>query len=312
MLRSSREYASLIPRNTLTLLPGYMVTRLCGDVWHSDSMSRDPFARAREALCATDVELKLRLVHDLAASCERGEPDWLVQVCESAGYEPGRPARPLLVEPRSLERRSTATRKGLAALIHAVAHIEFNAINLALDAICRFHALPPAYYRDWLVVAREEATHFQLLRDHLRTLDHEYGDFSAHNGLWEMAVKTAHDPLARMAMVPRVLEARGLDASPAIMRRLQAAGDARGAEIIGIILRDEVGHVAVGSRWFEFLCAQRGVDPEQTFERMLVEFAAPRAVLPLNVDARRRARFSEREIALLEAGARARSVRLRP
>jgi uncharacterized ferritin-like protein (DUF455 family) len=109
-----------------------------------------------------------------------------------------------------------------------------------------------------------------------------------------------------MAMVPRVLEARGLDASPAIMRRLQAAGDARGAEIIGIILRDEVGHVAIGSRWFGFLCAQRGLDPEATFERMLTEFGAPRAVLPLNVDARRRARFSERELAHIEAGARAR------
>ena len=270
-------------------------------------MSGNAFSRVDEALCACDVDVKLALVRELAESAERGELDWSIENCASAPAIPGRPARPPLVAPRLLERRSTATPIGRAALIHAVAHIEFNAINLALDAILRFPALPADYYRDWLHVAAEEATHFQLLRDHLRTLGHDYGDFSAHDGLWEMAVKTAHDPLARMAMVPRVLEARGLDASPAIMRRLQAAGDQRGAEIIAIILRDEVGHVAIGSRWFEFLCVRRGLDPESTFERMLVEFAAPRAVLPLNVDARRRARFSEREIAHIEAAGRART-----
>jgi len=275
-------------------------------------MSPNPFSCAHEALCACEVDAKLAAVHALAASSERGEIDWAVEHHDSALSSPGRPDRPRLVEPRLLERRSTATPAGLAALIHAVAHIEFNAINLALDAICRFHALPPDYYHDWLHVAAEEATHFELLRCHLRSFDHDYGDFSAHDGLWEMAVKTAHDPIARMAMVPRVLEARGLDASPAIMRRLHAAGDHRGAEIIAIILRDEVGHVEIGSRWFRFLCEQRGCDPESTFENMLREFNAPRAVLPLNTEARRRARFSEREIAYIEAGARARSVKLRP
>jgi uncharacterized ferritin-like protein (DUF455 family) len=274
-------------------------------------MSCNPFARAREALCVAAVDRKLALTHALESSAECGALDWDTAVHDSTPYEPGRPARPVLVEPRLLERRSTATRTGLAALIHAVAHIELNAVNLALDAIVRFRSLPPEYYRDWLHVAAEECTHFALLREHLRSLGHDYGDFSAHGGLWEMALKTAHDPLVRMAMVPRVLEARGLDASPAIMRRLQAAGDRRGAEIIAIILRDEVGHVAIGGRWFEFLCKQRGLDPESTFERMLEEFAAPRAVLPLNVEARRRARFSEREIAHIEAAARTRSVKLR-
>ena len=270
-------------------------------------MSRNPFEPVREALCACDVDRKLGLVHALAESAERGALDGFTAGGVAAPDTPGRPPRPLLVEPRLLQRRSTATPTGLAALMHAVAHIEFNAINLALDAVCRFPGLPPDYRRDWLHVAAEEATHFSLLRNHLRDLGHDYGDFPAHDGLWEMAVKTAHDPLARMAMVPRVLEARGLDASPAIMRRLHAAGDQRGADIIAIILRDEVGHVAIGSRWFAFFCAQRGLDPDATFERMLTAFDAPRAVLPLNVDARRRARFSEREIAYVEASARARA-----
>ena len=272
-------------------------------------MSTDPFVQAREALAASVVEEKLARVRALARAAQQGDIDWSAAHSADAPDAPGRPERPRLVEPRLLERRSTATRTGLAALIHAVAHIEFNAIDLALDAICRFAGLPPDYYRDWLRVAAEEATHFELLREHLRSLGHDYGDFPAHNGLWEMAVKTAHDPLARMALVPRVLEARGLDASPGIIRRLQAAGDARGAEIIAIILADEVGHVAIGTRWFNFLCAQRGVDPDATFERLLVAFDAPRAVLPLNVDARLRAQFSEREIARIEAGARSRGHR---
>ena len=272
-------------------------------------MNRNPYVRARDALCARDVDAKLALVRAIACSDEQGELDWTIEHRGLACDAPGRPDRPQLVEPRMLERRSTGTAGGRAALIHAVAHIEFNAINLALDAICRFARMPAAFGRDWLHVASEEATHFQLLRDHLRTQGHDYGDFPAHNGLWEMAVATAHDPLARMAMVPRVLEARGLDASPAIMRRLQAAGDHQGADIVAVILRDEVGHVEIGSRWFALLCAQRGLDPDATFERMLHEYDAPRAVLPLNVDARRRARFSEREIAIIEAGARSRSTR---
>ena len=208
--------------------------------------------------------------------------------------------------PRELRQRSASSAQGHAALIHAVAHIEFNAINLALDAICRYPGLPADFYADWLHVAAEEATHFSLLRAHLRDLGHDYGDFPAHDGLWQMARRTAHDPLVRMALVPRVLEARGLDVSPAMIRRLRAAGDERGAAIVEIILRDEVGHVAIGSRWFRHLCAERGLDPDTTFERLLLELDAPRPVLPLNAEARRRADFSEGEIAWLEAAALAR------
>jgi uncharacterized ferritin-like protein (DUF455 family) len=196
------------------------------------------------------------------------------------------------------------TPEGHAALIHSIAHIEFNAINLALDAVYRFRDMPDAYYDDWLRVADEEAYHFQLMRDHLRSLGYDYGDFDAHNGLWEMAVKTAHDPLVRMALVPRVLEARGLDVTPGIMKKLADRGDEAAVAILEIIFRDEVGHVEIGSRWFRYLCEQRNVEPEATFRGLFEEYmGAPvkgRAKSGLHRDARLAAGFSENELDYLE------------
>jgi uncharacterized ferritin-like protein (DUF455 family) len=177
-----------------------------------------------------------------------------------------------------------------------LAHIEFNAINLALDAAHRFVGMPPAYYADWLRVADEEATHFDLLNSHLATLGHVYGDFSAHNGLWDMALKTAHDPLVRMALVPRVLEARGLDATPLIVDKLKAVNDMHMVEILGIIERDEIGHVAIGSHWYGWLCGTRGLEPEATFRQLLADYDAPPLKPPFNLAARRAAGFSEPEL----------------
>lgn len=211
----------------------------------------------------------------------------------------GRPAHPLLVSPLDVPRRRLGTIEGRAALIHAIAHIEFNAINLALDAALRFPSLPSDYYRDWIRVAAEEAKHFQLLADHLATLGYAYGDFPAHNGLWEMAEKTAGDVLSRMALVPRLLEARGLDVTPGMQARLLAAGDTAAAAILDIIFRDEVGHVAVGNRWFRWLCAERGLNPLNTFRDYLRRFDAPRQIGELNVEARLRAGFEMDELAVL-------------
>lgn len=217
---------------------------------------------------------------------------------EPAGI-PGRPPRPQLVAFNALQRRSAATVQGRAVLIHALAHIEFNAINLALDVVWRFARLPEAFYRQWITVAREEALHFELLRAHLNTLGHDYGDFPAHNGLWEMAEKTRHDPLARLALVPRTLEARGLDAAPPMQARLLAAGDAAAADILDIILRDEIGHVAVGNHWYRHLCTQRGLDPITTYAALAREHGAPRLRGPFNLPARRAAGFDETELGLL-------------
>jgi uncharacterized ferritin-like protein (DUF455 family) len=224
--------------------------------------------------------------------------------------DPGRPKRPVLVSPRAVERRKISTPEGRAALIHSLAHIEFNAVNLALDALYRFRGLPHGFYADWVRVAADEACHFTLLRDHLQTLGFDYGSFTAHNGLWEMAVKTAHDPLVRMALVPRLLEARGLDAAPTLIAKLSTAGDTRAVDIMRTIQRDEIEHVGIGNHWYAYLCMRRGVDPLKTFRRLLREHGA-RLRAPFDVAARRQAGFSQAEIDLFEQLAHADEVGVR-
>lgn len=216
---------------------------------------------------------------------------------------PGRPATPRLVSPRALKQRAVTSIEGRAALLHALAHIEFNAINLALDALWRFDGLPVEYYDDWLQVAAEEAYHFSLLATHLQTLGdgYHYGCFPAHDGLWEMARRTSGDWLARLALVPRTLEARGLDASPPIKAKLASAGDAAGAAILDIILRDEIGHVAIGNRWYRWGCERSGCDPIETYTRLAAQYGAPRLRGPFNLEARRAAGFDEDELAALQA-----------
>ncbi len=258
------------------------------------------FTRSLACLRESDVDAKCAQVHALVEDFNTGALGIEGAAPPEAIAEAGRPARPVLAPAFEVRRGSPRTPEGRASLIHALAHIEFNAINLALDAAYRFRGLPRGYYDDWLRVAREEAYHFGLLRDHLRTLGRDYGDFPAHNGLWEMAVRTAHDPLARMALVPKTLEARGLDANPALAEKFHAAGDDRAAEILGVILRDEIAHVAIGNRWFDFLCRERGLDPLMTFQRLIEEHRAPRP-RALNAAARRAAGFSDSELRMLEA-----------
>lgn len=248
---------------------------------------------ALELLALGDVDAKLMGVSQLASANFDIQPD---EILSGTTRLPGRPPRPVLVSPRELPRRSLGQREGRVALLHALAHIEFNAINLALDAIWRFAGLPHEFYRDWLQVAAEEALHFRLLRERLRALDADYGDCPAHDGLWEMAAKTAHDPLARMALVPRTLEARGLDAAPPIRARLAAVGDNDSAAVLDVILRDEIGHVAIGNRWYRHLCAERGLDPITAYAELASAHGAPRLRGPFNLDARRAAGFAEAEL----------------
>jgi uncharacterized ferritin-like protein (DUF455 family) len=212
---------------------------------------------------------------------------------------PGRPAQPELVDPRQLKRRTMQSPQGRAVLLHALAHIEFNAINLALDAVWRFPAMPAAFYTDWLKVAAEEAYHFSLLSARLAEYGHAYGDFPAHDGLWDMCERTRGDVLARMALVPRTLEARGLDASPPIRARLQQAGDQASAAILDVILRDEIGHVLIGNHWFRRLCDKDGLDPHETYTRLADQYHAPKLRGPFNFEARRDAGFDEAELAAL-------------
>ncbi|WP_028006437.1 ferritin-like domain-containing protein [Solimonas flava] len=244
------------------------------------------------ALVETDPDVKCARVAALRAAAA---PDAGAESADDPRPVPGRPAQPPLVAPRAVPRRGLGTREGRAALAHAVAHIEFNAINLALDAGWRFDALPAAFYADWLSVAQDEARHFQLMRTRLRELGSDYGALPAHNGLWEAAEKTAHDPLVRMALVPRVLEARGLDVTPGMIQRLREVGDHDTIAVLELILREEVRHVAIGTRWFRHLCAARGLEPDATFRRLL-DAHGVRLHPPFNLDARRAAGFADAEL----------------
>jgi len=256
-------------------------------------------ATALDCLLAADADDKCRLTHGLRLA-SRGHPLTLSESELAEVFEPGRPPRPLLVAPRALERRRIGSEEGRAALIHSLTHIEFNAINLALDAVYRFRHQPEGFYRDWIRVADEEATHFLLLRNHLRGLGYDYGDFPSHDGLWEMARKTAHDVLARMALVPRCLEARGLDVTPGIRDRLSRCGDRAAAVLLDIILRDEIGHVSIGDHWFRYYCQQRQLDPESAFLDLLDSYFVGELKGPFNLDARHLAGFADRELRYLE------------
>jgi uncharacterized ferritin-like protein (DUF455 family) len=252
---------------------------------------------ALDLLIETDPNSKAARTRALAPALPAGANDDIPQT----GVIPGRPLKPVLVTHIELKKRSVHTKEGRAALIHSLAHIELNAIDLALEICWRFKGMPDLFYEQWMGVAREEALHFELLRDHLATLDMTYGDLPAHNALWDMAERTKHDILARIALVPRTAEARGLDASPPIKAKLVKVGDTMGAEILDIILRDEIGHVYVGNYWFNWLCEQRSLDPVATYEDLAAKYGAPRLRGPFNLEARRAAGFSEAELERLQS-----------
>ena len=266
-------------------------------------------ARALHCLIEADPDAKVAAVYAMATAVQEGgcTPDPAAELASSAAI-PGRPDKPELVPPLKVGRRSMNTTEGRAMLIHALAHIEFNAINLALDAIWRFPGLPAAYYTDWLQVAQEEAYHFSLLDAHLQKQGYRYGDFSGHGALWEMVEKTCDDVLARMALVPRTLEARGLDANPPLRAKLAQAGDQEAAAILDIILRDEIGHVEIGNRWYGYLCRLRSLELMPTYYELARQYNAPTLRGPFNLEARRQAGFTESELEALQAGAQTLAV----
>jgi len=254
-------------------------------------------AAAKRCLDAADPAEKQRLTHETWQALQANElrPDPAAPPPAPIG-RPGRPARPRLVSARQVPQRGLGSTEGLAALVHAVAHIEFNAIDLAWDAVYRFRGMPDDFYRDWASCARDEARHFALLSARLAELGHAYGDFDAHDGLWDMAVKTAGSDTARMALVPRVLEARGLDVTPGMIERLRNAGDTRTVAVLEVILREEVAHVAAGTRWFRWCCERDGGDPFDTFFALLRDYMGASVRGPFNRPARLEAGFVEREL----------------
>jgi uncharacterized ferritin-like protein (DUF455 family) len=256
------------------------------------------FGRALTCLLISDPAEKISATYEL-------QKDWLsgklnLQLSETRFLPvPGRPEKPELVDARDVPRRNFSSLKGRLTLAHAIAHIEFNAINLALDAVYRFQDMPDQYYTDWIRVAAEEAKHYTILSEYLESHGVSYGDMAAHNGLWEMAVKTDFDVLVRMALVPRVLEARGLDVTPGMIKKLQSTGDKQLIDILKIIFDDEIGHVKIGTHWYRTLCGQRGLEPEQTFLQLIEKYMQGAKFGPFETEARIEAGFSREEMDLL-------------
>lgn len=255
---------------------------------------------AYQALVCSSVNEKIKLTQALQADWFAGRLSQGDNSTVSTHLEPGRPKLPKLVAPKLLKPRKLHTPEGKAAFIHALTHIEFNAINLALDAVYRFQEMPRAFYTDWLNVAVEEAHHFELLAARLGELEYHYGDFPAHDSLWEMAIKTETGVLERMAMIPRVYEARGLDVTPGMIARLEKTGDSRSAEILELILREEIGHVAAGNRWYLWACEQANCNPQQTFTNLIQQYRPGPVKGPFNYAARLQAGFTEEELKQLE------------
>ncbi len=254
-------------------------------------------AQALECLRETSPMLKVAHVAMLANAYEKGQMavDPGTVFVEPEGL-PGRPQRPELVAPRELANRGISTPQGRAALLHSLAHIEFNAINLALDAVWRFAAMPDGFYGDWLNIASDEAYHFCLIKDRVEALGYEYGSFPAHNGLWDMAERTRGNLLARMALVPRTLEARGLDVTPGIRAKFKQIGDDDSANALDIILRDEVRHVATGNAWYRWLCTRTGRDPRTAHDELAEQFGMALPHPPFNDEARIAAGFLAEEL----------------
>jgi len=263
-------------------------------------VSSNLFQCARCCIDAAGVVDKLRLTRQCATAWRDGQLVLSETAAPDPIGEPGRPSRPPLVHPSQVKPRKLTSRQGRAAFLHALAHIEFNAINIAWDAVYRFRGMPAEFYADWIRVADEEARHFSLLNTRLTALDQTYGDYPAHDGLWYMARQTAHDVLVRMALVPRVLEARGLDVTPAMIERLHQAGDEESAAVLQRILQDEIGHVEAGTRWYHYVCRQRSLEPVATFGQLLAEYAPGRIRKPFNTAARLLAGFTPEEMAMLE------------
>jgi uncharacterized ferritin-like protein (DUF455 family) len=266
----------------------------------SNTANKSIQTAALEVLSAREPSEKVRLSALHAQNIRAGAYSYLHPDAALDMDIPGRPDRPLLVEPKFLEQRKLGSAEGRAVLLHAVAHIEFNAINLAWDAAYRFPNMPEAFYTDWAGVAADEARHFTLLNDRLLELGYQYGDFPAHNGLWEMARRTRGDLLTRMALVPRLLEARGLDVTPGIIYKLKHVGDTRAVEILQLILSEEIGHVEIGSRWFTYACGLENKPVSATFLGLLRSHASGMVRGPFNRAARLAAGFSAEEVDALE------------
>lgn len=254
----------------------------------------------KQALMTTEIAEKMTLVNALYHAAQQQQLAIIGKSVEPI-HHPPLPTGVELSTLENMQRRGLGSKKGHQAMLHAIAHIEYNAINLALDAVYRFREMPYQYYVDWLRVAHEEAKHFTMIANRMDELDCQYGDFPVHAGLWTMCVDTEHDVLVRMALVPRVMEARGLDVTPKIQKKLQGIGDTVSIEMLDIIYQDEIGHVAIGSHWFKYCCQERRLNIYQTFRQLLKTYLKNGMNTEFNSEARLQAGFDDMELALLSS-----------
>lgn len=258
------------------------------------------FQIAAACLHGSDIDTKLELTHSAWKMHRAGDLEFHSRQPPLAIAETRFPARPVLCDPRKMPRRKLTSPAGMLAFYHAIAHIEFVAIHLAWDILYRFRGMPQAFYQDWLRVAHEEAQHFTLLREQLLNRGCDYGKLSAHRGLWDVAEDTADDLLARLALVPRFMEARGLDVTPGMIDRFRQIDDQQGVAILMRILEDEIGHVALGSRWFSAVCRERGINPERHYRQLIATYFKGKQRGSLNRELRKKAGFSDAELDWLE------------
>jgi len=243
------------------------------------------------ALSASNLEEKIELSRSTAWAWFNGQLAVGGSPTVQPPNRPGRPERPHLVPPNKVKRRSIRSETGRFALLHAIAHIELNAIDLAWDIVARFadRKMPQSFFDGWVRVALEESKHFSLLQERLGELGGSYGDLDAHDGLWEAAQDTGHSLTARLAVVPLILEARGLDITPSLIAQMEEIGDEKSARIFHIIYHDEQGHVAVGAKWFRFLCHKEKQDPAEAFATLVRTHFRGSLKPPFNDMARSRA-----------------------
>ena len=263
-------------------------------------MINNIFTYAEECLQKSNVDEKLNLTHQAWNLCQQNQLNFeslnTVKAIENTCF----PSVPELRMASKMPKRGVGSVKGIAAMFHSFAHIEFIAIYLAWDIIYRFRDLPIQFYKDWLQVAQEEALHFELIRQHLAKYAVVYGDLPAHQGLWEHAEDTADDILARLALVPRCMEARGLDATPVIIEKFKKQGDDESVAVLTRILKEEVGHVAIGSFWFKTLCERQGLNHEEKYRQFIIKYFKGKPKPPFNRELRIIAGFSDAELNWLE------------
>jgi len=259
------------------------------------------FYLAHQCLTESNLDKKLLLSVDAVKNIFDDDISLDSYAVDAKQVIPGRPEKPVLITPKGVPGRNIQTLEGRAAMVHSFAHIEFTAINLVWDLIFRFQNMPKEFYVDWARVAAEETKHFKLLRDNLISMDYDYGDFPAHDGLWTIAEQTQHDILLRLAVVPRIMEARGLDVTPNLIERFRQIKDDKTVSILELILEEEIGHVSIGTKWYRYLCEKTGHNPDEKFREIVDEFLPVAKTKKINHQARLLAGFSQAELDYLSA-----------